>query len=220
LFVCAPVYNHTQFAYNMSMVVKKEMRLQKIRQILQSQRGILRTSDLDKRSIPRMYLAVLEQNGEIEKITRGIYVSAAIFEDEKYTFQLRYKSSIYSHETALFIHGLTDRSPLYYSVSVPVGYHSVPLNKSRHKIFYVSRNLFDLGCVFMKSEYGNEIKTTNLERTICDVLRSRNQIETAIVNEAIKKYVRHKGRDLNQLYAYARQFRVQKIVRNTIEVLL
>jgi len=72
----------------------------------------------------------------------------------------------------------------------------------------------------MKSPHGNDIKTFNLERTVCDVLRSRNQIDVQFVNEALKKYVIHEDRNIDQLYNYAKQFRIQKIVREYIEILL
>lgn len=185
-----------------------------------TQHRILFTSDLKKFCIPRIYLSILERNGEIERVSRGVYWMTASIEDELFSFQARYKSSIYSHETALNLHDLTDRSPYFYSISVPVGYHSSSLNKSGHKVFYVNRNLFGLGIILMKSPHGNDIKTTNLERTICDVLRSRNQIDIQLISESLKRYVTKKERNIELLYSYAKQFRVQKIVREYIEVLL
>jgi predicted transcriptional regulator of viral defense system len=215
------LYNHTHFVYNMSMVVNNELsQLERIRKVLEDQHGTLLTSDLANCNIPRTYLSILERNGEIEQVSRGVYKVPASIEDEMFSFQARYKSSIYSHETALYLHDLTDRTPLSYSITVPVGYHSISLKESGYKIFYLNRKLFDLGVISMKSPHGNEIKTTNLERTICDVLRSRNQIDVQFVNEALKKYVIHKDRNIDLLYSYARQFRIQKIVREYIEVLL
>jgi predicted transcriptional regulator of viral defense system len=205
----------------MSMVVKQEMsNFERIRKILQDQHGSLLTSDLVKFNIPRTYLSILEQNGEIERVSRGVYRLTASIEDEMFCFQARYKSSIYSHETALYLNDLTNRTPLSYSIFVPVGYHSISLKESGHKIFYVNRNLFDLGVISMKSPHGNEIRTTNLERTICDVLRSRNQIDIQQINESLKRYVSKKERNIDLLYSYARRFRIQKIVREYIEVLL
>ena len=215
------LYNHTHIVYNMSMVVKIELsHLERIRKVLEDHHGTLLTSDLAKFNIPRTYLSILERNGEIERVSRGVYRVPASFEDEMFSFQARYKSSIFSHETALYLHDLTDRNPLSYSITVPVGYHSISLKESGYKIFYLNRNLFDLGVISMKSPHGNEIRTTNLERTICDVLRSRNQIDVQFVNEALKKYVIHKDRNIDLLYGYAKQFRIQKIVREYIEVLL
>ena len=37
---------------------------------------------------------------------------------------------------------------------------------------------------------------------------------------ALKKYVIHKDRNINRLYNYAKKFRIQKIVREYIEILL
>jgi len=207
--------------YNMSMVVKHELsQLERIRKLLEYQHGTLLTSDLATFNIPRIYLSILEHNGEIERVSRGIYRLVASIDDEMFNFQVRYKSSIFSHETALYLHDLTDRTPLSYSISIPVGYHSISLNEGGHKIFYINRDLFALGVILMKSPHGNEIRTTNLERTICDVLRSRNQIDIQFVNEALKKYVIHKDRNIDQLYNYASRFRIQKIVRTYIEILL
>ena len=205
----------------MSMVVKGELpQLERIRKILEDQHGTLLTSDLANFNIPRTYLSVLERNGEIERVSRGVYKVANSLEDELFSFQARFKSSIYSHETALYLHDLTDKTPLSYSISVPVGYHSISLKKSGHKIFYVNRSLFDLGVISMKSSHGNEIRTTNLERTICDVLRSRNQIDVQLINESLKRYVGKKERNIDLLYSYAKKFRIQNIVRAYIEILL
>ncbi len=194
--------------------------LEKIRKMLSDQNGVITTSDLAQFDIPRVYLSLLEQNGEIERVSRGVYKTPSAMQDEMFIFQSKYKSSIYSHETALFLHDLTDRTPLRYSVSVPSGYHSTLLNKSRYKIYYVNRKLFDLGVVVAQSPQGNELRVTNLERTICDILRSRNQMDVQYVTNALKRYVTRKEKNINLLYSYAKAFHVQKIVRQYIEVLL
>jgi len=118
------------------MVVNNKMsQLERIRKLLADQNGTLLTSDLAKFNIPRIYLSILEHNGEIERVSRGIYKLVASIEDEMFNFQARFKSSIYSHETALYLHDLTDRTPLSYSISVPVGYHSINLKRAGIKFF-------------------------------------------------------------------------------------
>ncbi|MDP1624188.1 MAG: type IV toxin-antitoxin system AbiEi family antitoxin domain-containing protein [bacterium] len=196
-------------------------RMDKLRQIMKSRQGLLLTSDLAHFNIPRTYLSIMEQNGEIERVSRGVYRSTAAFiEDELFSFQSRYSSTIFSHETALYLHDLTDRAPLAYSITVPSGYHSQFLNNSGHKIFYVSRDLFDLGIILMNTPHGNKVRTTDLERTICDIMRSRNQIDIQVRNAALKRYVKNKDRNLDLLYAYAKRFRAQNIVRENLEILL
>ena len=216
------LYIHTHISYNMSMNVKTELsRIDKLRQIMKSRQGILLTSDLANFNIPRTYLSNMEQNGEIERVSRGVYRSAATFiEDELFSFQSKYRSTIFSHETALYLHELTDRAPLTYSISIPTGYHSYFLNSSGHKIFYVNRDVFGLGVVSMNTPHGNKVRGTDLERTICDIVRSRSQIDIQVRNAALKHYAKHKGRNLDRLYTYAKRLRVQTIVREYLEILL
>jgi predicted transcriptional regulator of viral defense system len=203
------------------MVVKnKENPIEKVRDILEDQNGVLLTSDLAKFGIPRTYLSILVKIGEIQRISRGVYSAANYMTDEMASIQARYKGAIFSHETALYLLRLTDRTPLFYSVTVPAVYNATPLKASGAKVYFVSRDLHLVGLMTMKSPHGNDIKTFNLERTICDVLRSRNKIEVQFVNEALKKYVVHKDRNIDQLYDYAKQFRIQRIIREYIEVLL
>lgn len=203
------------------MIVKNKTNpIEKIREILREQNGTLLTSDLTKHGIPRTYLSILEKNGEVQRISRGVYSAANYMIDEMVSIQSRYKGAIFSHETALYLLEMTDRTPLFYSVTVPTKYNATSLKGSGAKVYFVNRGLYLLGLITMKSPHGNDIKTFNLERTICDVLRNRNQMDVQFVNVTLKKYVVHKDRNIDQLYNYAVRFRIQKIVREFIEVLL
>lgn len=203
------------------MKVKEDLSyLGKIREILKDQNGVILTSDLARFNIPRTYLSILQKNNEIEKVSRGVYKIPSAMEDEMFIFQSRHEASIYSHETALFLHDLTDRSPLHYSITVPSGYHSSTLKEGGYKIRYINQNLFGLGVISMSSPHGNNIRVTNLERTICDILRNRNRMDVQYVNNALKRYVASRGKNINLIYEYAKHFRIQKIVRQTIEALL
>src|SRR5665647_347374 len=65
-------------------------------------------------SIPREYLKKLVECGKLERVYRGVYISPETFEDVMYYMQHKYPKIIYSHETALYFHGLTDRTPMKY----------------------------------------------------------------------------------------------------------
>ena len=194
--------------------------VEKIREILRERNGILLTADLARYGIPRTYLSILETKGEIERIARGVYLAANAMTDELVSLQARFKNVIFSHETALYLLDLTDRTPLSYSVTVPSGYNATRIKASGSKVNFVNRRFYLLGKITAKSPNGNEVRSYNLERTICDVLRSRNQMDIQLVNEALKRYARNKERNIDQLYQYAGQFHIQKIVRASIEVLL
>jgi predicted transcriptional regulator of viral defense system len=220
-FLSLNLYNHAYLTHNISMIVKSKTNpIEKVREILREQNGILLTSDLTKHGIPRTYLSILKKNGEIQRISRGVYSAADYMIDEMVSIQSRYKGAIFSHETALYLLALTDRTPLFYSVTVPAMYNATSLKASGAKVYFVNRDLYLLGAITMKSSHGNDIKTFNLERTICDVLRNRKQMDVQFVNETLKRYVLHKDRNIDRLYKYAMRFRIQKIAREYIEILL
>jgi predicted transcriptional regulator of viral defense system len=198
----------------------KDAPIEIIRNILKRRNGRLLTSDLTAFSIPRAYLSILEKKGEIQRISRGVYSTTNALIDEMANLQARYKVAIFSHETALYLFGLTDRTPLFYSVTVPAGYNATSLKVSSAKVYFVRHDLYSLGLTTVKSPHDNDIRTFNLERTICDILRSRNQIDIQFITVALRRYVNKSEKNIDLLYSYARQFRIQKIVRNYIEVLL
>jgi predicted transcriptional regulator of viral defense system len=203
------------------MNVKRDRKpIDRIREILIEQNEILFTSDLAKLGIPRTYLSILEKTGEIQRVSRGVYSAANAITDQMAGLLSRYKTAIFSHETALYLWDLTDRIPLFYSVTVPTGYNANLLKAGRAKVYFVKRDLFSLGITTLKSSYGNDIKAYSLERTICDVIRSRNQMEVRFINEALKRYVGKKESNITLLYDYAEQFKIQKIVRTYLEILL
>ena len=77
-----------------------------------------------------------------------------------------------------------------------------------------------MGMVWKKTTLGNEVRCYDAERTICDLLRSRNRMDKETVISAIKNYAAYKDKDLNRLAAYAEKFRVSKILKQYMEVLL
>ena len=191
-----------------------------IYKILQAQHGIVRTADLVDLDIPTTYLSIMTKRGELERVAWGVYQKPTLLEDEFFLFQSQHKAAVFSHETALFLHDLTDRTPLFFSCTVPSGYHSVVLDESAHQIFYVSRKLLEMGVDELQSPHGNSLRVTGMERTIVDILRSRSRIEDQILFDALKRYARLKSKNIELLYRYAEQFRVQNILRPYMEVLL
>lgn len=59
-----------------------------------------------------------------------------------------------------------------------------------------------------------------MERTICDLIRSRSGIEMQTFQDALKQYAKRKDKDLRKLMRYAQMFRVEKLLRQYLEVLL
>lgn len=199
----------------MSMNYEKQ-----ILNIMDNNQGIVFTSQVDAAKIPRMYLSILNKKGVIERIARGVYLADDALDDEMFRLQSRYSKGVYSHGTALYLHGLTDRTPNYYSMTFPNKYHTRSLKEEKVKTFYVKRKYLHLGIVDHQSPLNRKIKTYNINRTIVDLIRSRNRIESGVLIFALKEYVKRKDKDLVLLMQYAKNFRVEKILRDKLEILL
>lgn len=194
--------------------------LEKLKKLIQKQHGTILSADLDRNGIPRVYLRRMIDEGKLERVGRGIYVSVDSIEDEMYSMQTKYPKLIYSHETALYLHGLSDRTPFEYSASVPSGYKVVGYLADRFKIYYVNKELHNQEVETVKSNHGNPIRTYTLERTICDLIRSRSRIDVQILNDALKRFVKLKSADYSILMDQAKRLKVDSVLKNYLEALL
>lgn len=94
------------------------------------------------------------------------------------------------------------------------------LTKEGIKVYTIKRELFDVGRTEMQTIHGNTVACYNLERTICDIVRSRSKIDSQVYLDAIKGYFRRRDKNLIHLTTYSRLFHVESILRPYWEVLL
>ena len=60
----------------------------------------------------------------------------------------------------------------------------------------------------------------DMERTSCELISIRSGIEMQTFQDALKQYAKRKDKDLRKLMRYAQMFRVEKLLRQYLEVLL
>lgn len=193
---------------------------EKLRTLLMQKEGTVTTAEANKIGISNERLRLLVKSGELERAAFGVYVLPDEFIDKMYIAQLKRPKIIYSHETALFLHDLTDRDPISYAVTVPAGYNIAQLRKEGFTVYSIKRELHDLGVTKLTTMFGYIVIVYGLERTICDCLRSRNRMDISVVTDAVKRYVLRKDKNLYTLMKMAETFGVSKLVRSYMEVLL
>ena len=150
----------------------------------------------------------------------GVYVSPDTWTDAMYLLHLRCGQAVFSHETALFFHDLTDREPLKYTITVRNGYNPSRLQEDGFQVYTVKKDLHEIGITTMLTSFGHSVPVYDMERTICDLLRSRKNIEMQVFQDALKQYAKRKDKNLRMLMKYAAMFHVEKILRPYLEVLL
>ena len=155
------------------------------------------------------------------KAGHGIYQSDDEWQDELLILHKRCSGAVFSHDEAFYYHNLTDREPLIHTLTTYSGYNSHRLTADgKCKVYTVKKELVDIGKTIVRDSFGNDIPMYDLERTVCDLIRSRSSIEVQDFNAVLKSYISRKDKNLNRLMEYAKLFRVHNVVRRYMEVLL
>jgi len=181
--------------------------------------GYLTTKDVTNNNIPKVYLTKMVRNNTIERISRGVYIKSNDIPDDMVVLQNKSKNAIYSNTTSLFLHGLSNRLPIKYDITIKSGYNGSLQNTSNVNLFYVKKELLELGVMNYKLDSGYSIRIYDLERTICDIIKNKKKLDQELVNKAIREYFYSKKKDTIKLYEYAKKLNIYEKVKNTFEVL-
>ena len=186
-----------------------------IKQVMNTNNGMLSTRIIEPLNISRQYLSIMENNNDIEKVSRGIYLSPSAFEDSYFCFQQKYKKAIFSHMNALYFYGMTEEFPYNYTVTVPKSYHDDTVNE-KCNVFYVSDDIYELGVVEIETPNGNIVRAYDKERCICDIIRSKGRMDSEQVKKTIKQYMQSRDKDIAKLSKYSKKMGINKKVMEMI----
>ena len=152
----------------------------------------------------------------LNRIAHGIYASPNKNINEFWLMGKKYKNGVYSHNTALYFYGMTDRTPFKLDMTFPSNNR---VKNDLLNVHYIKKEIYDLGLTELELEKNFTVKVYNLERTICDIIRDRNKIDLQIFNTAINEYIKRNDKNLVLLSEYAKKFKIDKILAQYMEVL-
>ena len=193
--------------------------LEKLQQLIKENNGTVTTRDLAEHNIARTYLQLLMDRNQLVRVDRGVYCDPSVWDDDMFSLQYRFAKGVFSHNTALFLHGLTDRTPLQYEMTFPQGYNSNGPKAAFVKVRTVSPAFHRLGVVKKETPTGNKVLTYDIERTLCDLVKDK-KTDKQILLPAFKEYVSGKEKNISKLMEYASTLKVENKMRTYLEVLL
>lgn len=188
-----------------------------LKNYIENNNGIILASDLKKLNVHKQYLKLLSDEGYVERKEKGVYVKKGKNINDFFLIQQRYKTGIFSHNTALYFYHLTDRTPLKYDMTFK---NNIRVNDEIIEPHYIKQDKYELGIIELELQDKTTIKIYDLERTIIDILRDRNKTDLQIFNTAMKEYMKRKDKNLIKLSKYAKEFKMEKILKKYMEVLL
>ena len=196
------------------------MKRELIENLSKQNNGILKTSDVEKLGITKPYFYEFLAKHGYKKLSQGVYLAPDSWEDGMYALQQRFCKAVFSHETALYLLGLSEREPFHYEVTVPHGYNATNLKSQNAVVYSVKPEWYSLGIIETETPMGNSVKIYNTERTLCDIFKTNCHIEIQDKQFAVKEYIRQKEKNIPLLMEYAKTLKVEKAVKQYLEVLL
>lgn len=191
--------------------------IQQIKEKMKKTGGVITSKEVRDSNIPTIYLTRMTETGEIIRADRGIYILLDGDFDEYYFFYKRYEVAIFSYVSALYLHQFTDIIPKEIEITVYKGYNAHRIS-GNVRVHYVTKTIYNLGVTECKTIFGNTVKVYDLERTICDLVKNRNELETKLFSKTINKYVRYKNKDLNKLYEYSKKMKIYEKLKEILKV--
>lgn len=199
---------------------EKMTQVNKILNMAKNNKGIVTAAMITQENISNGILKYLCDNGKLEKTARGIYILPDFGEDKFLNLQLRFKKGVFSHETALFLHNLIDRTPLKFHMTFPTNYNLTMAKKHNILCHQNKLDVYNKGIICKKTSIGNDVNVYCIEKTLCDILTPRSKTDIQIITSAFKRYKDYNQKNIPLLLQYAYELKVETKIRAYLEVLL
>ena len=189
-------------------------------QLVEDGNGYLLTATALDHGISKKTLANYVEARGLERAAHGVYMSEDAWKDDYYLLYARNCKVVFSHESALYLYTLMDREPSITTVTVPKNYNSTHIAKQGVRVIHTKPEWYDMGVTRVKTSFGNEVPVYDRERTLCDIIRAKKDVEIQTFQTAIREYMSSGGKNLGNLVRYARELGVEYEVRTYTEVML
>ena len=192
---------------------------EKVYALLKERGGYLMTKEARANGVENKTLQRMADRGLIERVAYGLYTGADIFPDPFFVTQYRCPKGVFSNETALFLHDLSDRDPFKLMMTIPSGWNTQLLTDENILFFYNSPKKMGLGVCETETPAGMKVKAYDAERTLCDCLRNIDRLDRELVLTALKRYIKDRTRDSAKLLEYATVLKIRDMVFRYLEAL-
>lgn len=138
---------------------------------IKSNNNMITTAQVIELGFSRAILSKYVKAGLLERSRQGIYILSDSVHDDMCTLMMRSDKIVFSHDTALFLNELSERTPFMHSVTIPSN-TSLPNSLTDEcQCYYIKPELHLIGVIEKKNTMGN-VKITlwgyNIETVIAE----------------------------------------------------
>jgi predicted transcriptional regulator of viral defense system len=185
-------------------------------------RAILRARDVAAQDIHTGTLTRMAKAGMLEKVGPGRYRLATSDVTESHSLMLACSivpSSVVCLSTALLFHNIGTQLPREVWLAVPRGTRVPSFASPPVRVTRIAPAFFPLGIEEHRIE-GGVVRVYSVVRTVVDCFRFRNKLGLDVALEALIEARRSRRLDLNELDRVAKAFRVDRVMRPYLEMLV
>ncbi len=192
----------------------------RIKLVAAENNGFIKTAQVEELGISRPMLKRIVDAGKLKKIRKGLYVLTDELADEYALLQAQSSQAVFAYGTALYLWGLSDRVPNTLDIVVPSGSNVSRLKKNNPHIrcHYLLQRLYEVGITQAQTPQGATVRLYDKERCICDLIRSKDDVEMQLFTQAIKDYFKNKPNN-RKILKYGKIFGIEEKIRTYMEVL-
>lgn len=186
---------------------------------LASQKGLLRTSDLDAIRAPRIVLTRLTAAGLLEKVGRGLYrlPDAGVSEFESLGIvATRVPQAVFCLLTALQFHELTTQLPRQVWIAMPRGSRPPRIDYPPVKMVQFTGAAYTSGIEEVERD-GVTLRVFCAAKTVADCFKYRNKIGLDVALEALRDARVHGKASVDDIWRFAKSCRVANVMRPYME---
>lgn len=190
--------------------------------LAQSNGGKIQTSQVVSQSLRKEALRELVIEGNLVRVCRGLYMLPDSIVDEYEICQLKIPRGIFSYDSALYLQKLSNRVPEMFHMTIFYDYKVTGVREKNSKIVlhYVSSDILALGKTKVRTAFGAEVYSYDPERTILDIIKDKDKLDSQTFTDALKFYFESKNKNLLKLSKYAKTMGLSKNLSVYTEVLL
>ena len=177
--------------------------------------GQITSKEVNSMEISPRVLRNMYAHGLLERLAPGVYIDPFEFGDDIAALQYSLSKGIFFKDTALFLYGMIDRTPSIYEMNFPLPYAYSTKTNAPVKIYRQKKELYEIGIASTQTPGGHLVKVYDIERTLCDILRTRDRSDAETIKQAMNSYAHQKEKNLRKL-----TFKVEEEIRMYMEVLL
>lgn len=184
--------------------------------------GVMRMNQAVKSGISRTTLYKMYHDGEIIRMSRGVYRLAdlePLGNPDLVTVATRIPKGVICLVSALAFHDLTTQIPHKVDIALLTGSEKPRIDYPPVNVVWFSSKAFESG-VKTHTIDGVSVRIYNPEKTIADCFKFRNKIGFDIAMEGLRRWKEQRKASVEKLLEQARIDRVEKIMRPYIEALL